>query len=300
MQPCYAVAPKHHHQQAAVKVKHRKISPVVTKHTTPIKTKSKNIAKSKTKNIKVAQQKSVQQKNNHKKVNTPHRIATTANDRRFINGNVTNPELQPKMSFFASMEHKLVDYVHKMVRTLRYSNYKLGGTNFDEARGVYVVDCSDYVDRILENVYPEAYFNLMNNMGTDKPTSAHYYDFFSGLPDSSNRYWNPVHDVEELKAGDILVFRNKTAYGRMGSGHVMVVMDAPQHDEDIYFVRVTDSAPSGHSEDTRPHRVSGIGIGTLMLRANPRTGQPFAYAWKVGSRWKSNVKIAMARPISVS
>ena len=41
---------------------------------------------------------------------------------------------------------------------------------------------------------------------------------------------------------------------------------------------------------------SGIGIGTLQLKVNPKTGEPSAYAWKVGSCWKKNVKFAMARP----
>ena len=77
----------------------------------------------------------------------------------------------------------------------------------------------------------------------------------------------------------------------------MVVMDKPIADGDGYLVRVADSAPSGHSQDTRRGRVSGIGIGTMVLKTNPDTGEPSAYAWKVGASWKSNVKIAMARPI---
>ena len=80
----------------------------------------------------------------------------------------------------------------------------------------------------------------------------------------------------------------------------MVVMNKPVFDEDAYLVRVADSAPSGHSEDTRRAHKSGIGIGTLLLKVDSRTGRPSAYAWKVGSRWKQNVTFAMARPIGAT
>lgn len=271
------------------------------RHTPAVKHVTHKSAKTTTKKTKI-----VHKRANHKKIHrktlshaVPHKKPVIANDRRQDPIPASVPEQPRSYGFFATMEHKLVDYVHNMVHTLRYSSYKLGGTNFDSDRGVYVVDCSDYVDRILENVYPEAYFDLLNNTGTDKPTSAHFYDFFNELSQGPTRLWYRIQDVEELQAGDVLVFRYKSAYSRMGSGHVMVVMDKPTHDDDVYFVRVTDSAPSGHSADTRPLRVSGIGIGTLMLKTNG-DGQPSAYAWKVGSRWKNNVRIAMARPRGIS
>jgi hypothetical protein len=202
--------------------------------------------------------------------------------------------------FVSSMEHKLVAFVHDTVTTLRYSAYKLGGSHFDTSRGVYVVDCSNYVDHVLEVVYPHAYSSLVNSSGTSAPNTQHYYNFFNGLEeDTEQRHWNKVNDVQQLQPGDIVVFRYKNTTGRLAGGHVMVVMNKPIHEIDGYLVRVADSAPVGHSEDTRPGRVSGIGIGTLLLKADPDTGQPSAYAWKVGSRWKHNVNFAMARPIEI-
>lgn len=274
-------------QQAVSKVRHTPAPAIKHAH-----------KKTTAKKTKIVHKRPIHHKKIHHKT-ISHKKPAIPNDRRQepIVANIA--EQQSSYGFFANMEHKLVNYVHNMVHTLRYSSYKLGGTNFDSDRGVYVVDCSDYVDRILENVYPEAYFDLLNNTRTDKPTSAHFYDFFNGLSQSPTHLWYRIQDVEELKAGDVLVFRYKSPYRHMGSGHVMVVMDKPTHDDDVYFVRVTDSAPSGHSADTRPLRVSGIGIGTLMLKTNG-DGQPSAYAWKVGSRWKNNVRIAMARPKSMS
>jgi hypothetical protein len=213
---------------------------------------------------------------------------------------INNIQANNSSSFVSSIEQRLVSFVHDTVTTLRYSAYKLGGSHFDPSRGIYVVDCSNYVDHVLEVVYPHAYSSLVNSSGSNAPNTQHYYDFFTGLAGSEQRDWNKIKDVEELQPGDIVVFRYKNPTGRLAGGHVMVVMNKPVHEIDGYLVRVADSAPVGHSEDTRPGRVSGIGIGTLLLKADPDTGQPSAYAWKVGSRWKHNVNFAMARPVEIN
>lgn len=202
-----------------------------------------------------------------------------------------------RMGFVNSFEQRLVSFVKQTVGTLRYSAYKWGGRRFDTSRGIYVLDCSDYVDNILQAVYPRAYSNLVHMTGTEKPTSQHYYDFFSNLEDTSH-YWNRVDDVDQLQPGDIMVFRTKNSVGNEIGGHVMVVMNKPVAEDNAYSVRVADSAPSGHSQDTRHANASGIGIGTLLLKVND-SGQPSAYAWKIGARFKSNVNFAMARPVGV-
>lgn len=243
----------------------------------------------------------VHQKKSKKKLHNKKTVATKRpaipNDRTdFISQEqvMANQAKPASSGFIWSMEKRLVSFVHKTVSNLRYSSYKLGGTNFDPARGVYVLDCSDYVDKLLKQAEPNAYWNLVDSTGAEKPTTAHYYDFFKQLPNSgSSQYWRKVSDVEQLQAGDILVFRYQHAGG---GGHVMIVMDKPIYDQDAYLVRVADSARTGHSEDTRPGHASGIGIGTLLLKAHPQTGAPTAFAWTVNSSWKSNVRIAMARP----
>lgn len=198
----------------------------------------------------------------------------------------------------SNIEKRLVNFVRNTVSSLHYSNYKMGGTTIDSSRGIYVVDCSTYVDHILKTVYPSAFNSLVVGTGTEKPTTDDYYDYFINLGYKSQRHWNTVDDVDDLRPGDILVFRFKNAYGNETGGHVMVVMDQPAKDGDTFLVRVADSAPTGHSEDTRLPRRSGIGIGTLMLKVDSKTFQPYAYAWKEGARWQRNVNFAMARPIN--
>jgi hypothetical protein len=161
---------------------------------------------------------------------------------------------------------------------------------------VYILDCSSFVDHILRAVSPHAYSSLVSATGAGTPASQHYYTFFRELEDDPDSYWNKVEEVKELKAGDILVFRYKNSIGNQTGGHVMVVMDKPIRDTNVFFVKVADSAPAGHSHDTRSLDDSGIGIGTLLLKANPITGHPLAFSWGVRGYWNKNVTIAMARP----
>lgn len=198
----------------------------------------------------------------------------------------------------ASLEHRLVEFVRKTVTTLRYSAYKLGGSKFDTSRGIYILDCSNYVDHILKTIHPRAYSKLVASSKSDIPTSDDYYHFFTKLPDRPSYYWNPVEDVSSLLPGDILVFRKKNKYGEIG-GHVMIVMEKPVREKDVFWLRIADSAPFRHSLDTRMARVSGIGIGTFLVKVNPKTFQPAAYAWTASSRWKQNVIFAMARPVDI-
>jgi len=193
-------------------------------------------------------------------------------------------------------EH-MVQFVHNTISSLRYTAYKLGGTHFDSSNGIYIVDCSDYVDHLLQVANPSAYLSLVNSSGSEKPTSEHYYHFFTGLTYKPRHYWNKVENVNQLQPGDILVFRNKKNSHTGVSGHVMVVMNKPTRTQNAFLVRVTDSASSGHSQDTRLPHTSGIGIGTMQIKVNPDTGQPSAYAWKLGSPFEKHVNFAMARPI---
>lgn len=202
--------------------------------------------------------------------------------------------------FALSFEKHVVNFVHKVVENLHYSDYKLGGKKFDTSRGVYIVDCSSFVDHILQRTTPQAYSSLVNATGADSPASQHYYEFFTELSSGADSFWNKVDAVDQLRPGDILVFRYKNSHGAATGGHVMVVMDKPIQDSDVFFVRVADSAPSRHSQDTRQRNEAGIGIGTLLLKINPHTGRPAAYAWGLGGLWNRNVNFAMARPLDSS
>lgn len=197
-----------------------------------------------------------------------------------------------------SIEHQLIEFVHNTVNHLTYSAYKKGGVHADFASGIYILDCSTYIDMILKSVYPKAYYNLVHSTWSEKPSSRVYYDFFMHLSKAPKHYWDKIDNVKYLRAGDILVFRYLNRKKKATGGHVMIVMDSTQPSANTVLVRVADSAAAGHSKDTREPHASGIGVGTLLLKVNPKTGHPSAYAWKLDAPLKSNVTFAMARPRS--
>jgi hypothetical protein len=214
-----------------------------------------------------------------------------------VTPDAVSPDTVSPGTFSSSLTKHLVEFVHKTVNTFHYSVYKLGGKHFDTQKGVYIVDCSSFVDNVLQKTCPKAFSSLVDATGADAPASQHYYNFFTELSYDPDHYWNKVENVEELKPGDILVIRYKNLRGAETGGHVMVVMNKPERDTDVFYVRVADSAPTRHSEDTRELNTSGIGIGTLLLKANTKTGQPMAYAWGIGGYWNKNANFAMARPV---
>ena len=198
-------------------------------------------------------------------------------------------------SVVSSVEDKIVDFVYSTVDTVRYTAYKMGGSRFDPRKGVYILDCSSYVGEILRNVSPHAFLNLVRSKGSTNPNTVLYYDFFSNLS-RNNPYWNKVNHIKELRPGDIIVFRYKKHKHAQTRGHIMVVMEKPIQKSNSYKILVSDAAPIRHSDDTRSKYKSGIGVGTVLIKENPQTGQPAAYAWQMGSRWRKNVQFAMARP----
>lgn len=185
----------------------------------------------------------------------------------------------------------LAGMVNKTLENLHYTHYQMGGSKFDPSHGIYITDCSGYVNRLLNQVNPAAYFSLVHSTGSSRPNSEDFYNFFNNLAFRSTQHWRKVDDASNLQAGDILVFR----HGWHG-GHVMVVMNKPIRHNDVLEVRVADSASSGHSRDTRPAHVSGVGVGTMLIKVTS-SNQPAAYAWRVGAPWE-RVRFAMGRPLA--
>lgn len=228
---------------------------------------------------------------------TSVRQVPATNARHVLTTSLSRTLLQGAEHGLKMVDHPLVEFVHKMVNTLSYSAYKLGGTYFNSSRGIYILDCSSYVDRILKTIYPQAFSKLVHFSKSTNPTTHDYYHFFTKLKAAPQHYWDPIKSVKKLRPGDIVVFRNIRK--KPSTGHIMIVMDKPIANKDMLLLRIADSAPFRHSHDTRLRNVSGIGIGTMLLQVNPETHQPSAYAWTVGSRWKRNVVFAMARPLEI-
>jgi hypothetical protein len=200
----------------------------------------------------------------------------------------------------SNTSHKLLGYVKLTLQAIHHTRYRFGGKRFDPAKGIYAVDCSGYVNNLLGLSNPNAFHEILNHQQITRPSSTDYYRFLGQIPyGKKSSHWYHVRAVSELKPGDILVYSSPGRRKRL-PGHVMIVVDTPKPDRrgsGIYHVRVADSAHSGHSNDTRRPHTSGIGVGTLLLKAHPRTNAPIAFAWREDSRWKLGLNFAMGRMV---
>ncbi|CAN5225118.1 hypothetical protein BH10PSE19_BH10PSE19_14080 [soil metagenome] len=221
----------------------------------------------------------------------------------FSAGNPTSKPVQHSLwrSAATNTSHKLLGYVKLTLNALHHTRYRFGGKRFDTAKGIYSVDCSGYVNNLLGLSNPHAFHEILNQQQISRPNTTDYYRFLGHIPyGRSSSHWYHVRGISELRAGDILVYSSPGRSKRRSPGHVMIVVETPKRDSratGIYHVRVADSAHSGHSYDTRRPHTSGIGVGTLLLKANPHTNQPIAFAWREDSRWKLGVDFAMGRMI---
>ncbi|MCW5590356.1 MAG: hypothetical protein KIT27_11935 [Legionellales bacterium] len=194
----------------------------------------------------------------------------------------------------ATKTNQLVKTIHQVQSNIHYSRYHLGQNLFDLDRGVYILDCSSYVDDLLQRAFPNAFQQLSSFSHTHLPNSNDYYHFINHLPITiQDTDWEKIEDVGNLHAGDILVFRYKRPHYHV-AGHVMVVVTPPEKIQNqVYVVKVADSTPFPHSNDTRRAH-AGVGVGDMLLKVNSN-GEPVAYAWRVHAGFESKMHIVMAR-----
>lgn len=195
----------------------------------------------------------------------------------------------------------LVVRVDEALNALRYTYYVFGGESFDALRGVYKVDCTGYLNRMVEDASPTAYDQLRAVRRTSRPLAEDYYYLFASLPtDGSTQHgWRRVGRVADLRPGDVIAYRY-TDSTTGSTGHAMVVVGLPQPATGFtsaYRIRVSDAAKSGHSSDNRGASGSGVGAGTILLGADPTTGRPTRFAWTLKGYWQSGLRIALGRPV---
>jgi cell wall-associated NlpC family hydrolase len=195
---------------------------------------------------------------------------------------------------------RLVNYLKSSVAHLHQTRYVFGGSQFDAKKGVYKIDCSGLVNRLVQTTCPKAYQEITGARHTPRPTTLDYYSFLGSIPHgATHANWQSIDKVKQLKPGDILVYRFP-GKPQSAPGHMMVVVEAPKpvaNKAGVYYVRVADSANSGHTNDTRKKHTSGVGIGSLMLKTYAYNDRPCRMSWKEGSKWGPQVNFAMGRAV---
>jgi hypothetical protein len=195
----------------------------------------------------------------------------------------------------------LVTRVDEALNALTYTIYDtVPPLDWNDDTGVYKVDCTGYVNRMVEDAVPEAYDELGDARGTTHPAAKDYYYFFKSISIGGTRgRWRRPERVSSLRPGDLLVYRYKEDPGTGSTGHAMIVVGIPVKDStrgsSIYRVRVSDSARSGHTRDNRDSDTSGVGAGEILVRVDSN-GQPVSYTWSTTGPFHTDIYLAMGRP----
>lgn len=188
----------------------------------------------------------------------------------------------------AAPRGSVVDEVQRELAGAGASRYAFG----EEGQGG-AIDCSGYVNRVLAHAAPRAYAEVVALR--HRPRSREYVE----IAERGGEGWLRVAHVAELRPGDVIAWRhrpNTPTKDPRSTGHVGIVVAAPRRaGAGLWEVRISDAAKSGHSDDTRPRGVSGIGAGVILVAVDAEDA-PTAVAWSLRGRFEVPEAIALGRP----
>jgi hypothetical protein len=185
------------------------------------------------------------------------------------------------------------------LNALTSTYYRDEGEYWSDSRGVYQVNCSRYTNHLLDDAVPEALDELRDYANSSMPSAADYHSFFKSIPKGgTDGRWRRPEKVSDLRPGDLVVWRYAELSERGTSGHMNIIVGVPVRDSrysNVWRVRVSDSARSGHTNDNRGSSGSGVGAGEILIKADS-SGNPIAYAWSINGGFHTDVSLAMGRP----
>ncbi len=187
---------------------------------------------------------------------------------------------------------------NSMVENIEQTKYS-HKNYIDESKGIYKLDCSGFVNYLLNETRPAAQAAILHP-GQQRPLAEDFYRYFKDLSKSPNKAgWSKVEYAEDLNAGDIIAWLQPASGEDSGNtGHVMIVGGKPSLNSDRkreMLVPVIDSTSSPHSDDSRQKGSSGLGKGTIGILTNDND-KPIGFFWRGGLSEKPNyTKIAFAR-----
>lgn len=173
-------------------------------------------------------------------------------------------------------------------------------------------------------------YNCGNNINntTKRPLASDFYNYFETM-ETNDKFFGPVDSFKDVQKGDIIAIKYADGWRKKAkkycriyknrkpsTGHVLIAWSSPRksyknckdcckdkkyktsrctkHDE--YYIKVVDSANSGHRKDTRDtctskekdcpyidNKHKGIGVGVMYFGVNDE-GKPIYYRW---SNWDS-------------
>jgi hypothetical protein len=177
----------------------------------------------------------------------------------------------------AAQSENLGDAAERLLSRVRETHYQ-HRTHVDMSRGAYDMDCSGFVDYLLEQNAPVQFAPLRIEPGHTRPRAAVYFDLFTRLNKSPLPGWEAVPKIGEARRGDIIAWKLTASTDRPGdTGHVVIVAAAPvEQTSHLYRVQVYDSSVIHHDEDSRTEGTNGVGEGVITFRVDT-SGQPIGF-----------------------
>lgn len=194
----------------------------------------------------------------------------------------------------ATASERVLAVLEGVQRNLRATRYQ-HTLSVNEAQGTYLWDCSLMASWVLSRAAPEALASLRSA----RPLAVDYWRAFVTPEATRGRGpWQRVQRVEDARPGDLLAWRRPPWFPSRNSGHVAVVVGAPQRWGEGWLVRVADASSYNHEDDTRQGG-TGFGLGTMLLTVDPQTGAPTGYGWfgRAAANWVIPAELALARPL---
>lgn len=189
----------------------------------------------------------------------------------------------------------LLAAVREVLANVRETSYQ-HHSKVDPSHGIYQLDCSEFVSLILERFAPKHFQEIPTEPGHSQPRARMYFRFFEELERQPRAGWQPIINLADVAAGDIVAWEKLGTGGQGDTGHVMIVAESPHRNQDGTFqIRVYDASEIPHVGDSRPAGSSGVGSGSVLFRVK-ENGAPMAFQFNARSHWHSE-PIAIARLI---
>jgi hypothetical protein len=106
----------------------------------------------------------------------------------------------------AAQSENLGDAAEKLLSGVRETHYQ-HRTHVDRSRGAYDMDCSGFVDYLLEQIAPAQLAPLRIEPGHKRPRAAMYFDLFTRLNKSPLPGWEAVPKLGKARRGDIIAWQ---------------------------------------------------------------------------------------------
>ena len=211
---------------------------------------------------------------------------------------------------------KVITEVDRVMSLLHTTDYTLSNYITDVEGGYLIVDCSKYVETILNEVSLTHYGEFPKSSKSGLTALAKdYYNHFVTLPSESDgiHCWIRINKLEDARPGDIISYIHEVEGST--TGHVMIICSYPvpsEYSPIDYSLWVNDAANSGHFDDTRNNegiyaedydyiarlhfdggviKYSGVGIGAMWFHI----GENSYYRWSSGTGNQVYKHIAIGR-----